>query len=142
MAVSNSQLELLRERAAAASLNAYCPYSHFPVGAAVLADGGDIFSGCNVENASFGLTICAERNAIFQAIAAGARKLLAIVIYTPTPIPALSCGACRQVIREFGSDLLIYSFCDGPESLSATIAELLPRSFQQDNLAASKAAMR
>jgi cytidine deaminase len=137
MPISSSQIESLRQRAISASKHAYCPYSHFQVGAAVLTESGAIFSGCNVENASLGMTICAERNAIFQAIAAGRRKLLAIVIYTPTARPALSCGACRQVICEFDRQVPIYSFCDGPEHLSTTIAELLPLPFRADNLTAS-----
>src|SRR5207245_280366 len=74
-----SQIEQMKEAAESASRNAYCPYSHFAVGAAVFSSEGKIFAGCNVENASFGLTICAERNAIFQAIACGHRKIQAIV---------------------------------------------------------------
>src|ERR1700676_4636884 len=82
---------------------AYCPYSRFRVGAAVLTGRGEIFSGCNVENASNGLTICAERNAIFQAVAKAAGPLVirAIVVFTPTLEPTAPCGACRQVINEF-----------------------------------------
>ncbi|HEX8958368.1 MAG TPA: cytidine deaminase, partial [Solirubrobacterales bacterium] len=100
--------ELLR-RAREAAERAYCPYSGFRVGAAALATrdgeaGSEIFAGCNVENASYDLTICAERSAVVQAISAGYRKLLAVVVYTPTETPTAPCGACRQVLFEFGPD--------------------------------------
>src|SRR5689334_4241510 len=103
-AIPEKTLQMLIEKAKAASKNAYCPYSKFHVGAAVLTEEGDMFSGCNVENASYGLTICAERNAIFQMAAQAKRKLRALVVYTPTTKPAAPCGACRQVINEFGPD--------------------------------------
>src|SRR4051794_3476136 len=92
----------LADAARAASAAAYCPYSRFAVGAAVLAADGRVFNGCNVENASFGLTICAERNAIAQAVAAGVREIVAVCVHTPTATPTPPCGACRQVIVEFG----------------------------------------
>src|SRR5713101_8684873 len=96
-----SRLDKVSLAAIAASCNAYCPYSHFPVGAAVLTQGGAVFSGCNVENASYGLTVCAERNAIFQAVSNGCNLIVSIVIYTPTPNRiTMPCGACRQVISE------------------------------------------
>jgi cytidine deaminase len=114
-----------------AATQAYCPYSAFPVGAAVLTGQGEIFAGCNVENASYGLTICAERNAIFRAVAQGTGPLvlLAVVVYTPTPAPTAPCGACRQVIHEFGPDAEVLSVCDGPEVLSWRVGDLLPRAF-------------
>jgi len=86
------------------------------VGAAIVTEGGQIFSGCNVENASFGLTICAERNAVFQAVAsrAGSLVIRAVVVFTATTEPTAPCGACRQVINEFGPDAQILSLCDGP----------------------------
>src|SRR5205814_4528120 len=94
----DSELAAAARRAAG---HAYCPYSRFPVGAAVLTDRGEIFTGCNVENASYGLTICAERNAVFQAVTHGQGRLViqAVVVYTPTPQPTAPCGACRQVIN-------------------------------------------
>jgi cytidine deaminase len=114
-----------------AVMQAYCPYSGFPVGAAVLTAEGEIYAGCNVENASLGLTICAERNAIFQAVARGKGPLviLAVVVYTPTPEPTAPCGACRQVINEFGPDADILAACDGPAVLSRLTGELLPQAF-------------
>jgi cytidine deaminase len=119
-----------------AASRAYCPYSHFPVGAAVLTGRAEIFSGCNVENASYGLTICAERNAIFQAVAAGQGPLViqAIVVFTPTVQPTAPCGACRQVINEFGPDAEVISVCDGPAQLRNPLGELLPQAFGPGNL--------
>lgn len=119
-----------------AAMHAYCPYSGFPVGAAVLTDRGEIFAGCNVENASYGLTICAERNAIFQAVARGEGPLviLVLVVYTPTPHSTAPCGACRQVVNEFGPDAELVSVCDGPEVITCRLGELLPRAFGPANM--------
>ncbi|MBI3813740.1 MAG: cytidine deaminase [Nitrospinae bacterium] len=85
--------------------NAYAPYSKFKVGAAVLTGDGKIFTGCNVENSSYGLSICAERTAIFNAVSAGYKKFTKIAVVTDTEPPASPCGACRQVIFEFGDDI-------------------------------------
>lgn len=112
-----------------ASEHAYCPYSRFAVGAAVRAADGRVFAGCNVENASFGLTICAERNAIFQAIAAGARDIVAVAVYTPTPNVTTPCGACRQVMAEFAHGALVLCACAGSERAIFTAAALLPHGF-------------
>jgi cytidine deaminase len=119
-----------------AAAHAYCPYSHFPVGAAVLTGRGEIHLGCNVENASYGLTICAERNAIFQAVARseGPLSIRAVVVYTPTNQPTAPCGACRQVINEFGPDAEVISVCDGPAQLRHKAAEILPHAFGPGNL--------
>jgi cytidine deaminase len=118
----------LAAAARAASANAHCPYSKFAVGAAVHTADGRVFTGCNVENASFGLTICAERNAIFQAVAAGAREVVAVAVYTPTRKPVSPCGACRQVIAEFGA-ADVYSTCETDFTKRWTAAELLPDGF-------------
>jgi cytidine deaminase len=128
------ELERLREAARTASQSAYCPYSKFRVGAAVLTSTGEIISGCNVENASYGLTICAERNAVFQMVARGLTSIRAVVVYTPTQAPTSPCGACRQVINEFGPDAEIYSFCDGAEIISRGLSGLLPDAFGPRNL--------
>ena len=118
------------ERAAkAASARAYCPYSGFRVGCAVLTGAGDIASGCNVENASYGLTSCAERNAIFRAVGDGATAIVAVAVYTPTPSPVTPCGACRQVIAEFGPDARVRSICDGSDAIERAVGELLPGAF-------------
>jgi cytidine deaminase len=124
----------LIQLARAASQRAYCPYSHFPVGAAIVCADGRLFAACNVENASYGLTMCAERNAIFQAIAAGAQHVRAIVIYTPTATPSAPCGACRQVLNEFGPDMIVLSVCDGPDSVAFRLTDLLPQAFGPHNL--------
>ncbi|OWK41865.1 cytidine deaminase [Fimbriiglobus ruber] len=133
-APDDQMLHNLAKRAKAASETAYCPYSKFRVGAAVLTDDGQIFEGCNVENASYGLTICAERNAVFQMVARAKQKITAVVIYTPTVKPSAPCGACRQVINEFGPDALIMSVCDGEGVLKKKLSELLPDAFGPANL--------
>ena len=124
----------LLEAAKAASLQAYCPYSKFRVGAAVRMKSGRIFTGCNVENASYGLTICAERNAIFSAVVQGEMEIESLAIYTPTPAPTAPCGACRQVINEFGPGATIFSACDGPDITATGLWELLPEAFGPNNL--------
>lgn len=134
MAVPEPLLKELTDAARRASERAYCPYSEFPVGAAVLTEDGTVVRGCNVENASYGLTICAERNAIFQAVARGHTRVVAVAIYTPTPTPSAPCGACRQVINEFGPDAEIVSVCDGPDVLHRPLSELLPDAFGPKNL--------
>jgi cytidine deaminase len=123
------------ERAAhAAAKSAYAPYSNFQVGAAVLAGSGGIYSGSNVENASYGLCNCAERTAIFTAAATGERKLEAIVVYTPTPTPTMPCGACRQVINEFGPHAVVVAICDSQERIESTLPALLACAFGPKNL--------
>lgn len=120
--------------AKSASKKAYCPYSQFPVGAVVITDSGAEFAGCNVENASFGLTICAERNALFQMVATSRQTVRFVVIYTPTGIPTPPCGACRQVIHEFGPLAQVVSVCDGMDRLTLRIDQLLPSAFLSDRL--------
>ena len=123
----------LIEAARAAQQHAHCPYSHYRVGAALETAEGAIFVGSNVENASFGLTICAERSAIFAAVSAGARKFRRIVVATDSEPPGPPCGACRQVLAEFGSELEVESV--GPtQSRRWTIRELLPDAFTGDFL--------
>ena len=126
--LNETDWQTLAAAARAASAHAHCPYSRFAVGAAVRTADGRLFTGCNVENASFGLTICAERNAIFQAVAAGARDVVAVAVYTPTRKPVSPCGACRQVIAEFGA-ADVYSTCDTELTKRWTAAELLPDGF-------------
>ena len=119
----------LFEAARGASAKAYAPYSRFHVGAAVLADDGRIFAAANIENASYGLTSCAERNAVFAAVFAGVRTIVAVAIHTPTGEAVSPCGACRQVIYEFGSTATVISCCDGPSERRWSIDELLPGAF-------------
>jgi cytidine deaminase len=132
--VSGDDCARLIAAARAAAEWAYCPYSRFRVGAAVLSDDGRVFSGCNVENASYGLTMCAERASVFQAVAHGATRLRAVVVYTPTDKPTAPCGACRQVLYEFGPDLDVICICDGPDQMRTTLADLLPGAFGPHNL--------
>lgn len=122
-------IDALLDAARDASTRAYAPYSRFHVGAAVLADDGRIFASANIENASYGLTSCAERNAIFAAVYAGARRIVAIAIHTPTERAVSPCGACRQVIYEFGPEALVASCCDTPHAERWSIDELLPGAF-------------
>ena len=124
--------EQLIEAARAAMRNAYAPYSDFAVGAAIKTADGSIFTGCNVENASYGLTICAERNALFSAITAGARNFTEMVIIADTTNAPYPCGACRQVISEFcAPDFIIHVIADKNPDITEklTSGELLPKSF-------------
>ncbi|MBO6087278.1 cytidine deaminase [bacterium] len=122
--------EEMLEAAKRVSKNSYSPYSKFPVGACVLTENDNIYTGCNFENSSLGLTICAERNAVGSAIADGERKIKAIAIYSPNMQKCTPCGACRQVLNEFKSDKgidIIVEVSDG--LLVYTLDELLPESF-------------
>src|SRR5271170_2737113 len=117
-------------RAHAAMKNAYAPYSKFKVGAAVLLKDGRVFTGCNVENASYGLTICAERNAIFAAVAASKKKpkIVAVAVVNLKGVPCSPCGACRQVIAEFGRKAVVWYL--GPKGIvNRTMRELLVDGF-------------
>jgi len=121
----------LEGAARAAMENAYAPFSNFKVGAAILTSRGDIFAGCNVENSSYGMTNCAERTAIFSAVAAKGPKLeiVAVAVTNAQGVPCSPCGACRQVIYEFGPDAVV--FYQGQEGdAKSTIKELLPEGFR------------
>lgn len=122
-------IDALKTQVKKIAKNSYSPYSHFAVAAAFVTSEGRIYSGVNVENASYGLTICAERNAIFSAATKGPVDIVTMVVYTPTKTPTPPCGACRQVIAEFSSSARIISICDSEEVLSHSIAELLPSTF-------------
>jgi len=127
--MDDSEWHALVAAAKAASAEAYCPYSRFAVGAAVRTADGRVFAGCNVENASYSLAVCAERNAVFHAVASGARDIVAIAIYTPTPAFATPCGACRQVLLEFARNAEVLCVCDGAERGRFTVTSLLPHGF-------------
>jgi cytidine deaminase len=119
--------------ARAVQLRAYAPYSQFHVGCALEAEDGAIYVGCNVENASYGLTICAERAAICAAVSAGAQRFRRAVVVSDIDPPAAPCGACRQVLAEFGPGLRVDAV--GPSSsVSWTVAELLPSAFGKEQL--------
>jgi cytidine deaminase len=132
MIESDATISLLRQAARAARENAHCPYSQFAVGAAVLAGDGVIYRGANIENASYGLTICAERAAIFAAVSAGAGTIKAIALVTSSHDVSRPCGACRQVIAEFSSTdsptVVITESVDGAFEIE-TIEQLLPHRF-------------
>ena len=113
---------------------AYAPYSKFAVGAALLADDGTVFVGANVENASFGLTVCAERNAVAAAIAAGRRRFRALALVAGRGKPAAPCGACRQVLHEFAPDLAIRMVSAQGKACDVRLAELLPLGFAHEDL--------
>lgn len=129
--LSSEQRDKLVEAARAAVQDAYAPYSHFKVGAAVLTAKDEIFSGCNVENASYGLTNCAERTAVFSAVAQSGPDLLikAIAVINDQGVPCSPCGACRQVIYEFGPDAIVV-FQSATGWKESPITELLPEGFR------------
>ncbi len=123
--------EELMNKAIEVSKNSYSPYSKFSVGACALTESGKIYCGCNFENSSFGMTICAERNAIGSAIADGERKIKAVAIYSPNQDNCLPCGACRQVMHEFSSndkefDVIVKN---GKELKIYKLIQLLPEGF-------------
>jgi cytidine deaminase len=134
MPISPAKIQALTNVAKRAARRAYAPYSRFQVGAAVLGRSGKIAAGCNVENASYGLTSCAERNAVFQLIAQGETAIRAVAIFTPTATPTAPCGACRQVLNEFGPEMVVVSVCDGTDRIETTLSELLPGAFGPKNL--------
>lgn len=120
----------LMEAAREARQLAYVPYSNFAVGAAVLTTDGKIFTGCNIENASYGLCICAERTAIFKAVSAGCMKFTALAVIADTKQPTAPCGACRQVMIEFSIPKIIMSNIVG-EVIESSMADLLPYAFTE-----------
>ncbi len=124
----------LVERARAAMLNAYAPYSDFLVGAALQTADGSIFEGCNVENAAYPAGICAERGAIAAAVAHGSRKFTALVISTLAEVPTPPCGMCRQMLEEFAPDLPVLSVTSSGAEARWTMSELLPAAFTPTSL--------
>ena len=120
----------LMDQARRAREHAYAPYSNFKVGAAVLTAAGEIFSGGNIENASLGATICAERVAIFAAVAAGCRNLTALAVIADTPDPVAPCGLCRQVLSEFNPDCRVLMANTAGRWRLANLKELLPLAFR------------
>lgn len=126
-------MESLIQAAREAREKAYAPYSGFKVGAAVLSRDGRIFSGCNVENASYGLTNCAERTAVFKAVSEGGTQLTALAVIADTRKPVAPCGACRQVMAEFGIKKIIMCNTKGERHI-ATLDQLLPAVFDQHDL--------
>lgn len=124
------ETQKLMDCAIKARENAYSPYSHFAVGAALLCEDGTLFEGCNIENASYGLTNCAERTAIFKAVSEDHIKFKALAVVADTEGPCAPCGACRQVMAEFKIPLIIMGNLMGNIKI-VTIEELLPFSFSE-----------
>jgi cytidine deaminase len=126
--IPENELKNLFENALKASKNSYCAYSAFPVGAALLTSDGQIFTGCNVENRSYGLTNCAERTAVFKAVSEGKRNFIALAIAAPkADYPVGPCGACRQVLSEFMAPDSVVIFGNEWEKVQkSTIGELYP----------------
>ena len=128
-------LSKVLEAAHAASLKAYAPYSNFRVGAAILAESGDVHAGCNVENASYGLAICAERNAVARMVTAdaGNRKIRLVAVVSPDAAPCFPCGACRQVLHEFDCEEVVVLGASG-EHERYPFSEILPHAFGPEDL--------
>lgn len=130
-AITTEQQQALITAAQAAARQAYCPYSNYPVGAALMTSQGEIITGCNVENISYGLTNCAERTAIFQAISQGKKEFIALAVAGGNTQPASPCGACRQVLVEFcqPETLVFITTLKGEKVTTTTIGDLLPLAF-------------
>ncbi len=133
-AAGNRALGELIRAAREARERAYVPYSGFRIGAAVLGRSGRIFTGCNVENASYGATICAERTAFAKAISEGERQFDHVVVYSSVPQPVSPCGICRQFMSEFGLDTPVTMVGDVGASVTMRVRDLLPNAFQPEDL--------
>lgn len=132
--MNQEQMDELIAAATSVRDKAHAPYSGYAVGAAVLASDGRIFVGCNMENASYGLSVCAERHAIAAGVAAGCREFVGAAVVTQSVPPAAPCGACRQVLAEFGDFPVILADLDGSYT-TTTVRELLPNAFDSEVLA-------
>lgn len=131
--------ETLRQKATEMLDYAYVPYSHFPVGAAILTRSGKVYTGCNIENASYGLSNCAERTAIFKAVSEGELEFDKIIVTGDTEGPISPCGACRQVLAEFcAPDMPVILTNKAGDTLETTISELLPGAFNQEHMENNK----
>jgi cytidine deaminase len=127
MPLSDKQLI---QKARAAKTHAYAPYSQFTVGAALLTEEGKVFTGCNVENSTFGATVCAERTAVFSAVCHGSRRFEKIAIVTDKEEPAMPCGICRSVLFEFAPDLEVIAVGSSGVTEKTTLSELYPKGFR------------
>jgi cytidine deaminase len=127
-------VDKLLAAALAVKANAYAPYSNFFVGAAILSEKGNIYAGCNVENASYGLTVCAERSAIFQMVAAGEQRITAVLVIGDSEEFLAPCGACRQVIAEFAAEDTVVYICNRRgQYKQSSVKELIPYYFSLKN---------
>jgi cytidine deaminase len=134
MTERSPEVDLLMNAAREAAGKAYAPYSRFLVGAAILTRGGAVHAGCNVENASYGLSICAERNAATTMVSAGEedRRIKSVAVFSPNAAPCFPCGACRQVLREFGCEEIVVEDASGLRRYP--FEEILPNSFGPEDL--------
>ena len=128
------QTQRLEQAARQVLEKSYSPYSGFAVGAALLAGDGTIISGCNVENASYGLSLCAERVALVKAVSEGYRHFTTLVVFTPTQNPTPPCGACLQMLAEFAPELHITAVCHTDLILAGPLRDFLPHAFLKRNL--------
>ena len=135
-ALSKAIWKDLGQAAIKASRRAYAPYSEFQVGAALLTEDGVVVRGCNVENASFGLCVCAERNALTAAVARGQRRFVALAVATPGETPAPPCGLCLQMLAEFCADLEILLINTEGKTRRTSLAALMPNAFRWKGVAA------
>ena len=138
MVGKNSEYKKLVDAARKAQRQAHTPYSHFHVGASILTSSGRIYSGCNIENSSYSLTICAERVAIFKAISEGETSFNAAVVYTNDPILTSPCGACRQVLFDLAGNIDIVMCNHTGKQKIVKLKKLLPLAFTADNLKRTK----
>lgn len=130
--ITEAQREALIKAACAARKQAYAPYSNYQVGAALLVEGGEIVTGCNVENAAYGSSMCAERTAVFKAVSQGHRRILAVAVCTQNA--GSPCGACRQVLVEFAGDVPVYLVDAAGNGRATTLYALLPDHFGPEHL--------
>ena len=133
--ITNEMRDKLIAMAREASQNAYVPYSHFKVGAAILGEGGGIFTGCNVENAAYGSTLCAERTALVKAVSEGCRSFTRLAVVGNSADYCWPCGACRQMLYEFAPDLEVLVARQDHTFVKYTLRQLLPQGFGPDSLA-------
>lgn len=127
-------IRALTDLAVEARARAHAPYSKFKVGAALRTRSGEIVTGCNIENASYGLTLCAERVAVFKAVSEGFRQFDAIAVVADSPRPTAPCGPCRQILWEFCGDIWVHMARPGRKTTSRRMSELLPLPFDGRNL--------
>ena len=126
--------EELKSAAVSMLERSYCPYSHFPVGAALECEDGTVYTGCNIENAGYSSTVCAERTAVFKAVSEGHRRFKRIVVAGRSDSPCVPCGECRQVLSEFAPELEVICLDKDGNELTLSLADLLPHSFNKSFL--------
>lgn len=126
--------EELKSAAVSMLERSYCPYSHFPVGAALECEDGAVYTGCNIENAGYSATVCAERTAVFKAVSDGHRRFKRIVVAGRSDSPCVPCGECRQVLSEFAPELEVICLDKNGGELTLSLSDLLPHSFNKSFL--------